>query len=121
MGPQTNAPSITHLSEEGKKMAENIITLSEWKIARNSHVDSKANVCRHNALVMEDIGEIITCTLCGRQVSPFWVVKQIHKEISWRQKELITLKAKLEAEILALKKSEQKLPVIHTIFQADKS
>jgi len=53
----------------------NVIQIGEFALTRNRDRNFQKNgECRHRHITCDDVGEIVTCNDCGKQVSAYWAL-----------------------------------------------
>lgn len=63
-------------------MAENIIQIGDFSVARKGRVDRfDRQKCKHLRVELNDHGETVTCVDCGVQVSAYWALDMVAERI----------------------------------------
>lgn len=57
-------------------MDDRVVAIEDLRIARRQRPPGE-KTCGHRRIVLDDNGEIVTCSDCGVQVSAFWALKML--------------------------------------------
>jgi|GEM_PF-2275706 len=70
-------------SEEPQKLID-IGDLSLWRKTSDEFSRKRGWVgdCPHINIIMDDVGEVVTCKDCGKQISAFWALQRFYREYS---------------------------------------
>ncbi len=78
-------------------MDDRVVAIEDLRIARRQRLPGEKE-CAHRRIVLDDNGEIVKCSDCGVQVSPFWALKMLTSVWSDAQRKLKASREQLQAD-----------------------
>jgi len=68
------------------------VTIEHRQLTDLSTIDGQPTLCQHKRILLDENGQIVTCSECKHQLSPFWVILSLASRYDEARDALLALR-----------------------------